>query len=328
MHILSASQFTPEDLGEIFERADFFSAELETTEGRRRLATIHQGEHIGSIFYEASTRTKASFELAAMKLGMGVFGTENAGEFSSIAKGESIEHTVQVLGGYGLAAIVLRTKEEGLAARAASASPVPILNAGDGKGEHPTQGILDAYTIQKLLGRLDHLNIGICGDLARGRTARTLAQLLAKYPGNHITFTSIPALKMGEDVKQTLREHGTSFTETSNMYEGLRNADVFYMTRTQNERDVSIDDDLSDEEREKAEELKRQQIAYDGKLVINQAAMEVLPEHAILLHPLPIKDEIAREVDNDPRAVYISKQSPTGVPIRMVLLDQAVMRLR
>jgi aspartate carbamoyltransferase catalytic subunit len=306
MHVLAASQFSPEEMGEIFELADEFKARTQTRESKRELAGRHIGEQIGSIFYESSTRTKGSFELAALKLGMGVFQTENAGEFSSIAKGETIEDTVRVLGSYGLAAIVLRTKEEGLASQAAAVSPVPIINGGDGKGEHPTQALLDAYTIDKRFSRLNGLKVVMGGDLANGRTVRSLSQVLAKYPGNHITYVSMPELQIGEDIKTVLNDHGTTFDETTDMYEPLHDADVVYWTRLQKER------------------LEDPDAIPEGGFVIDQTALEAMSEDAILMHPLPRVGEITTDVDSDPRAMYIEPQSPNGLYIRMALLDRAV----
>jgi aspartate carbamoyltransferase catalytic subunit len=305
-HVLDAKQFHPEEMNEIFELADEFKARIQTRESRRELASTHIGEQIGSIFYEPSTRTKGSFEIAALKLGMGIFQTENAGEFSSIAKGETIEDTVRVLGSYGLAAIVLRTKEEGLASQAAAVSPVPIINGGDGKGEHPTQALLDAYTIGKRFDRLGGLKIVMGGDLANGRTVRSLSQVLAKYPGNHITYVSMPELQIGEDIKTVLTDRGTTFDETTDMYEPLHDADVVYWTRLQEER------------------LEDPGAIPEGGFVIDRTALEVMSKDAILMHPLPRKGEVTTDVDRDPRAMYIEPQSPNGLYIRMALLDRTV----
>lgn len=305
MHVLAANQFSPPEMDSIFKQADEMRFECQETEGRRKLAGTHIGEQICSTFYEPSTRTKASFELAAIKLGMGIFETENAGEFSSISKGETIEDTVRVLSSYGVSAIVLRTKEEGAAARAASASPVPVINAGDGKGEHPTQSLLDAYTIQHELGRLSGLRIVMGGDLKNGRTIRSLSQVLAKYPDNHITYVSMPELQIGDDIKTLLDDHATSYDETSDMYDALHNADVVYWTRLQKER------------------LENPEAIPGGGFVIDKVALEAMSKDAIIMHPLPRIDEIATEVDDDPRAKYFI-QAENGLYIRMALLDRAV----
>lgn len=309
MHILSAEQFTTGEMADIFERADYFQEKLRDHSGRRELAELHKGEQVASVFYEPSTRTKASFELAAIKLGMNVFETENAGEFSSVSKGETIEDTVRVLGSYGLSAIVLRTKEEGLVARAASSSRVPIINGGDGKGEHPTQALLDAYTIDEAYGRLENLRVVMGGDLRRGRTVRSLSKILAKFPGNHITYVSIPEFQIGNDIKQFLDYHGTSYSETSDMYEPLHDADVVYWTRLQSERSESGEAPGSDK-------------LPPSHFVIDEVALEAMNQNAIIMHPLPRVDEIHQSVDEDPRAFYF-EQAENGLYLRMALLDQA-----
>lgn len=305
MHILTAKQFTCDEMVVIFKKADEFRELLKTSKGRRQLATLHAGEHICSLFYEPSTRTKASFEIAAKKLGMGLFETENAGEFSSVSKGETIEDTVKVLGSYGSTAIILRSKEEGMATRAAYASAVPVINAGDGKGEHPTQSLLDLYTIQRECGRLENLKVVMGGDLKHGRTVRSLSQVLAKYPGNHITFVSIPELQISQDIKTILDEYKVTYTETSDMHSAFKDADVVYWTRLQKERLSNPDD------------------APEDGFTIDTAALQSLPKKAIIMHPLPRIDEITTEVDDDPRAKYFS-QAENGLYIRMALLDQAV----
>ncbi len=305
MHVLAASQFNPEEMEDIFNQADQMRLECQSVEGRRELASRHIGEQICSMFYESSTRTKASFELAALKLGMGIFETENAGEFSSISKGETIQDTVRVLGSYGISAIILRTKKEGEAALAATASPVPIINAGDGTGEHPTQSLLDAYTIKREVGRLDGLHIVMGGDLKHGRTVRSLSQVLAKYPNNHITYVSMPELQIGDDIKTLLLAHGTGCSETPDMSEALHDADVVYWTRLQKER------------------LQNPDAIPNGGFVIDKVALETMSDSAIIMHPLPRIDEITLDVDNDPRAKYF-EQAENGLYIRMALLDRVV----
>ena len=189
-HILASEQFSPQQLEGLFVKADAFRETDKNIGDRREVMVRHFGRLVVSMFYEASTRTKFSFGIAAKKLGISVEGTENASEFSSAAKGESIEDTVKVLNEYGIDGIILRTKEEGHANLAASVSKVMVINGGDGKGEHPTQAALDMYTIRNEFGRLDSHNVVIGGDLAHGRTARSLALLLSKYPNNKITFVS------------------------------------------------------------------------------------------------------------------------------------------
>lgn len=243
-HILAAEQFDREQLSEVFVRADEFRESDALIADRREVMQKHFGRIMLSMFYEPSTRTRFSFEIAAKKLGIEVVGTENASEFSSAAKGESIEDTIRVFNEYGIDAISLRTKEEGHASLAASASEVAVINGGDGKAEHPTQAVLDMYTIQNELDRLGGLNVVIGGDLAHGRTARSLALLLSKYPDNKLSFVSTPELQIGNDIKAHLKEDETKFEETSEMYDALRDADVVYWTRLQLER-LDLGEELS-----------------------------------------------------------------------------------
>lgn len=302
MHVLSADQFERDTLGALFEHASELREQLQDTAGRRELATRHIGEQVCSLFYEPSTRTRLSFETAAEKLGMGVISTENAEMFSSAAKGETLEDTIRVLDGYDYSAIVLRHKETGTADRAASVSNTPIINAGDGAGEHPTQSLLDVFTIYDQRGRLDNLNITIGGDLQNGRTARSLAKMLSKYNGNHLTLVSVPELEMGEDIKILLDESGTTYEETADMSEALRSADVVYWTRLQKER------------------LNNPDAVPSGGFTIDQKALEIMPSDSIIMHPLPRVGEITPEVDADKRAVYF-EQAENGLYIRMALLD-------
>lgn len=309
-HILKSEQFTPQQLADFFKKADLFRIQDSSIKSRQEQTKTHNGRIILSMFYEPSTRTRFGFEIAAKKLGISVIGTENATEFSSAAKGESIEDTVRVFNEYGIDAIVLRTKEEGHALRASLVSKVPIINGGDGKAEHPTQAILDIYTIQNEIGRLSDLRIVIGGDLAHGRTARSLAILLAKYPNNQIVFVSAPGLGIGNDVKELLLESGTKFTETEEMYDAFAGADVVYWTRLQLERLDNL------------EKTSTQQ----NKFVIDEKALGVLPGNAIIMHPLPRLGEIPASTDSDPRAKYF-KQAGNGLYVRMAILDNLLSNL-
>lgn len=305
MHVLNADQFTPELIEELFQRADQLRQALAKPDSRLKLARKHNGKQICSLFYEPSTRTRTSFEAAALKLGMGVVSTENAAEFSSAAKGETIEDTTRVLNQYGVAAIVIRHPETGAVARAAAVSDVPILNAGDGKGEHPTQSLLDVYTIYRQFGRLNNLRVVAGGDLRNGRTIRSLAKILAKYPGNELVFVSIPALQMADDVKTILKKSGTRFSETEDLAAAFKDADVIYWTRLQKER------------------LDAGESFNSSAFNITADLLQHLPERAIIMHPLPRVDEIDPAVDADPRAKYF-EQAGNGLYIRMALLDQVV----
>jgi aspartate carbamoyltransferase catalytic subunit len=303
MHILSVEQFDPTYLGELFGRADELKRQASDPVLRRELAERHIGRQMCSLFYEPSTRTRLSFEAAAAKMGVGVVSTENAREFSSAAKGETLEDTIRVLDAYDFGAIVLRHHETGAATRAAAVSKTPIINAGDGKGEHPTQALLDAYTIHREFGRLDNLRVVMGGDLAHGRTVRSLAQLLAKYDGNTIDFVSTPELQIDEDIKIMLRTSNTEFSETSSVADVLSTADVVYWTRTQTERHEGTESAGAD------------------NFALNAEVLKPLPDNAIIMHPLPRVTEIATEVDDDPRARYF-EQAGNGLYIRMALLDQ------
>lgn len=300
-HILSAEQFVVDELPVLFGQADELHGLF--VEDRRELALRHVGRHLFNLFYEPSTRTRVSFGKAALNMGMGVEFTEDAKTFSSAAKGETLEDTVKVLGEeYGFDAIVLRYHEEGGAKRAARVSQVPIINAGDGAGEHPTQSLLDAYTIHQQHGRLDNLNVVMGGDLAKGRTVRSLAQLLAKFDGNKITFVSTPELQMSEDVLEVLRQHGVKYDETDEVVDALEGADVVYWTRLQKERHAS---DVA---------------ANDASFILDPDTIIKLPQHAQILHPLPRVDEISELLDSDPRAQYF-RQAGNGLYLRMALLD-------
>ncbi len=301
-HILSIEQFDSAQLEALFTESDQFRDQMANPEQRRELATRYAGHQLCSLFYEPSTRTRFSFEKAGANFGMTTIGTENAREFSSAAKGETLEDTIRVLNEYGFDIIVLRHHETGATTRAASISEIPIINAGDGAGEHPTQALLDGYTIFREFGRLDNLRVVIGGDLANGRTARSVAQLLSGYSDNHISFVSIPELQIGEDIKQTLRESGTTFEETADMYDALREADIVYWTRLQKER------------------LENPDVIPEGGFTLDALALEVLPESAMIMHPLPRVDEIDPQVDADPRAKYFS-QAGNGLYIRMALID-------
>ncbi len=302
-HVLSARQFNPEELHELFLRTDYMW-ERQAVETRSELIGHYAGRLLAPLFYEPSTRTRLSFESAGLRLGMGILGTENAREFSSAIKGETIEDTIRVVDGYA-DMIILRHHETGSADRAAAVSRVPIINAGDGKGEHPTQALLDLYTIQKEKGRLDDLVVVIGGDLKHGRTARSLAQMLSLYPSNQIRFVSTPDLQIGQDIKESLKNNGVIFEETEDMYAALDGADVIYWTRLQKER---IEGNT-----------------LQAGFTLGEAALSAIKEDAVIMHPLPRVDEIAPEVDADPRAAYF-RQAENGLYVRMALIDSLLGR--
>lgn len=304
-HILSSEQFTTSELSELFERADHFRQRDETTKGRCKNIKRHVGARVTSLFYEPSTRTRLSFEKAASALGATYTMTECADMFSSVTKGETLEDTIRVLNAYNDDIIVLRHKETGAAVRAAAVSDrASIINGGDGKGEHPTQAALDLYTIQRNHGRLDHLNVIIGGDLANGRTARSLAKLLAHYAGNSLQFVSTPELGISNDIKAYLADHDTVFSETADAQEAFTTADVIYWTRLQAERMTE-------------EELQ----AVSANYTIDTSMLTYIPEHTSILHPLPRVNEISTDIDRDPRARYF-QQAGNGLYMRMAMIDQ------
>lgn len=259
------------------------------------------------LFYQPSTRTRGSFQMAMSYLGGEVsFATENAEEFSSAHKGESLDHTIKVWCRYRPDVIVLRHSKEGAADIAAKVSSVPIINAGDGPGQHPTQGLLDIFTIQEKLGRIDGISIVINGDLINNRAARSLAYLLSRFDGVRIHFVSPPAQKMKQDVLDHLREKKVSFTEDGNLEAVMQAApvDAVYMLRTQREHG-SVVYDLND------------QFSLDEKKA------KLAKDTAIFAHPLPIDSrvkEIKPEVENDPRSVFLTDQIDSGLFTRMALL--------
>jgi len=264
------------------------------------------GKKMITFFYEPSTRTRASFEIAMNMLdGKVVFSTENARQFSSVAKGETIEDTIRILCSYKPDVIVIRTDEQEMVKRAAQFSSVPIINAGDGTGQHPTQALLDIYTIQKEIGRINGTAIAMVGDLTRGRTVRSLSYLYAKFPDVKIYFVAPPTLKIKEDIKEYLKKHNVWFQEEDDLKKVAPLVDIIYQTRIQKERISSL---------EGAEELIK------GSYVINQEIMNLMKKDAIVMHPLPRVDEILSEVDIDHRAAYF-RQAENGLYIRMALLQ-------
>ncbi|MEK7503564.1 MAG: aspartate carbamoyltransferase [Patescibacteria group bacterium] len=298
-HILESQQFTVPWLEE-----SFFPLVTEMKKKPREEARlILSDKEMVSFFYEASTRTRLSFEIAIRRLGGKViFSTDHAKEFSSVSKGETIEDTIRILCGYEPDIIVLRTDKEGMAQRAAAFSTVPIINAGDGMGQHPTQALLDIYTIKEELGRIAGTSIAIAGDLNRGRTARSLTYLYAKYPDIKIYFVSPDAAKMREDIKDHLQEHNIWFKEVYDLREVAPLVDVIYNTRVQKERGALLT-----------------KYGPPSFCTVNQEVLGLMKKEAIVMHPLPRTEEITSEVDQDPRAAYF-RQAKNGLYVRMALL--------
>lgn len=295
-HIVEVSQFTRGDLEFVFDRADEMRA---LPRADHRL----DGYVLATLFYEPSTRTRLSFESAMLRLGGDVVSTENAREFSSAIKGETVEDTIRIVEGYA-DAIVIRHYEQGAAARAASVASVPIINGGDGPGEHPTQALLDLYTIRHSLGRVDDLRIALVGDLRYGRAVRSLAMLLSRSKGIELIFVSPPEVGMRDDVRTALDAAGIPYRDEPDLSSAVKDVDVVYQTRIQKERFASDD------------EYARNKGIY----IVNAETMADLPASAIVMHPLPRVDEISPAFDADPRAKYFD-EAHNGVYVRMALLE-------
>lgn len=298
-HVVKSQQFNQEALDHVFKVAREMELVRPGTDESRQL----QGAIMSTLFYEPSTRTRLSFESAMARLGGTILTTESAAEFSSAAKGETLEDTIRTVEGYA-DLVVLRHFQAGSAEKAASAASIPIINAGDGPGQHPTQALLDVYTIQREIGRLDNFRIGLIGDLANGRTVRSLAYVLSMYPGVKMYFVAPDVCRMKDDIKTYLSGVGVDWEEVDDLAQVAADVDVLYQTRIQKERFQDRPDDY-----EKAK----------GKYIINTETMKQLKKDAIVMHPLPRVDEIDPEVDSDPRAAYF-RQARNGLYVRMALL--------
>ena len=257
---------------------------------------------VAMIFYEASTRTRFSFESAVYRLEGNIITTENAREFSSASKGETIEDSIKVIATF-VDFIILRHFEDDSSERACAISKVPLINAGAGKNQHPTQALLDVYTIYDKFGKLENLKITIVGDLLRGRTVNSLIFLLSKFKHNEFYFVSPKNSKLKKEVLKYLKKNNIKYTETENLQKILSKTDVLYMTRIQKERFENI------KEYKKAE----------NKFILDQKGANTMPKNAIIMHPLPRVEEISKEVDDNKRAVYF-EQVENGLYVRMALL--------
>jgi aspartate carbamoyltransferase catalytic subunit len=298
-HVTESQQFDRDLLKTVFQIADQLKEDLY---GERKFAKSLDGKIMASLFYESSTRTRFSFESAMLRLGGSVITTENAREFSSAAKGESLADSTRIMNGYA-DLIVMRHNEAGSAARAAEISTIPIINAGDGAGQHPTQALLDMYTIVSAFPAVDKIKIAMVGDLRYGRTVRSLSYLLTKYEGVEIFFVSPLVCKMESDIKDYLDKNKVSWREETDLAQVAREVDCVYMTRVQKERFHSAED--------------YQEAA--NKYILSPELVSTMKQNAIIMHPLPRVDEIPTEVDADPRARYF-EQAQNGLYIRMALL--------
>jgi len=293
-HVIESQQFDRKIIKLLFKTADSF---LKSRKNPLK------GKIMASLFHEPSTRTRFSFESAMLGLGGKVISTENASEFSSAAKGETLEDTIRVMSQYA-DIIVLRHPKQGASKRAAAVSEVPIINAGDGAGQHPTQALLDLYTIQKELGKIDGIHIALVGDLKNGRTVRSLAYLLGKYKDISVTFISPKPLRIGFDIKKYLDQHNVIWEEQEKWDGILKNMDVIYQTRIQKERF------------KKAGDYKK----FKGKYILTLKEVKQMKKNSVIMHPLPRVDEIATEVDASPKAAYF-RQAKYGLLVRMALLQ-------
>lgn len=298
-HVIESQQFDRKLLEIVFQVADQMKADIS---GERKYAKVLDGKIMASLFYESSTRTRFSFESAILRLGGSVITTENAREFSSASKGESLADSTKIINGYA-DIIVMRHNEAGSAARAAEVSNIPIINAGDGAGQHPTQALLDMYTIVDAFPKFDSLKVAMVGDLRYGRTVRSLSYLLTKYENVELIFVSPSVCKMEADIKEYLDKNKVSWREENDLTQVAKEADCIYMTRVQKERFHSVDD----------------YEAAASKYILTKEIVETMKKDAIIMHPLPRVDEIPPEVDDDPRARYF-QQALNGLYIRMALL--------
>lgn len=295
-HLIDPLDFTLEETNNILDFADRIG------QNRSAYAHIADGKKLATLFYEPSTRTRLSFESAMLSLGGQTLGFAGA-EQSSATKGETVADTARVISCYA-DIIAMRHPKEGAPLRASMYATVPVINAGDGGHNHPSQTLIDLLTIRQRKGRLDHLTVGFCGDLKFGRTVHSLVNSLVRYPGNQFYFISPEELRVpGYLIDDTLKPSQTPYHEVTSLEETLTKLDVLYMTRVQKERFFNEEDYIR---------LKGTYILTREKL---QAAKPDMP----VLHPLPRVDEITADVDNDSRAAYF-QQVQNGVYIRMALI--------
>jgi aspartate carbamoyltransferase catalytic subunit len=296
-HVLDARQFTRQWL----EEALFPSAlELQQTPIGRIEKTLG-GKRLFYLFYEPSTRTRVSFEMAATLLGATVHGIDSHEQYS---QDERLEDRIRVLNEYPHDFLLIRYDQEGGASRAAAVSRVPVINAGDGPGQHPTQALLDAYTLWRELGRLDGLRIALVGDLSYQRSTNSLAYLLGQFRGLHVYLVSPQLLRMRDEVREHLAESGAAIDEVHDLRAVTSDVDVIYLTRAQTSR---------------LEHARRFEGAA-GKFTVDAEVLAHLPVGARVLHPLPRGPELPTEVDSDPR-IACFRQAANGLYVRMALLS-------
>ncbi len=305
--IISVEQFNRSDLDQLFD----VTARMKRIKEKNGSTDILRGKILANLFYEASTRTDASFSIAMKRLGGEVHNIVGV-QFSSVSKGETLADTVRVLSGY-CDVLVLRHPQQGAAAAASQAihaqckltgsGPVPLINAGDGVGEHPTQALLDMYTILQKRGTLEGQTVAMVGDLKHGRTVHSLARLLSLYAGTRLILIAPPSLAMPDELMQQLRDRQVELSLAASIEEVSRQADVWYITRVQKER---FDNEAA-------------YSAVQGSYSITADTVSHMKSDAIIMHPLPRVGEISEEVDGLPQAVYF-EQAVNGMYVRMAIL--------
>jgi aspartate carbamoyltransferase catalytic subunit len=297
-NIISIKDFSKGDIEYILKLAE----EMEPIARSQEKSSILSGSILGMLFYEASTRTRLSFETAMKRLGGSTVGFAEAGT-SSTVKGENLTDTVRIVGEY-TDAIVIRHNMEGTARYVSEVVDVPVINAGDGAGQHPTQTLLDLYTMKRLLGNIEELHVALIGDLKYGRTVHSLSYALAMF-GARMSFVSPPELKMPKEVLHDLSAAGVNVQETEDIRDVLNYADVLYVTRIQKERFPD----------------PQEYLKIKGAYTIDSKLLK--GSEAIVMHPLPRVDEISHDVDNTPYGKYF-QQAFYGVPVRMALLKSII----
>ena len=294
-HLISPLDFSVEELDDLLDLA----SDIEKNPDKYKEAC--KGKKIATLFYEPSTRTRLSFEAAMINLGGSVLGFSSA-DSSSASKGESVSDTIRIISCYA-DICAMRHPKEGAPLVAASKSSIPVINAGDGGHQHPTQTLTDLMTIRSLKGRLNNLTIGLCGDLKFGRTVHSLINSLLRYENISFVLISPPELRVPEYIRENLTKAGAPFKEVTKLEDVMSDLDILYMTRVQKERFFNEED----------------YIRMKDSYILDKRKMELAKEDMLVLHPLPRVNEISVEVDDDPRAVYF-KQVQYGVYVRMALI--------
>ena len=298
-NIISIKDFKKSDIDYIIEEA----SKLKNIAKSREISEDLKGKILGLMFFEPSTRTKMSFETSMKRLSGSCIGFENTGS-SSVSKGESIADTAKMFEGY-CDALVIRHELEGVSKFISDLVDVPVINAGDGAGQHPTQTLLDLYTIKQEIGSIDNIKIALIGDLKYGRTVHSLANALTLYDNVELYFVSPPELKMPQEILHDLDKRKMSYTEVSNISDIIDKVNVLYVTRIQKERFGDIDDYLQ----------------IKGAYIINKKMLE--GKDLIVMHPLPRIDEINGDVDDTKYNKYFT-QAANAVPVRMAILKTLI----